>query len=112
MELVGLSYIGLNAVVDFLYSGELLLDGGNIVYVLEAAHLLQVRCYAFPDFYIFYNGSNKKCDVAHAFIYQCLDCIVEVYFELVGCFFFIFFFSFSETLDLKLVNTILHLSNM
>lgn len=43
VELVGLSYIGLNAVVDFLYSGELPLDGGNIDYVLEAAHLLQVR---------------------------------------------------------------------
>lgn len=43
VELVGLSYIGLNAVVDFLYSGELPLDGGNIDYVLEAAHLLQVK---------------------------------------------------------------------
>lgn len=43
VELVGMSYIGLNAVVDFLYSGELPLDGGNIDYVLEAAHLLQVR---------------------------------------------------------------------
>lgn len=42
VELVGLSYIGLRAVVDFLYSGELPLDGGNIDYVLEAAHLLQV----------------------------------------------------------------------
>ncbi|KAG7245314.1 hypothetical protein INR49_030869 [Caranx melampygus] len=41
VELVGVSYIGLKAVVDFLYSGELPLDGGNIVYVLEAAHLLQ-----------------------------------------------------------------------
>lgn len=37
-----MSYIGLTAVVDFLYSGELPLDGGNIDYVLEAAHLLQV----------------------------------------------------------------------
>lgn len=55
MELVGLSYIGLKTVVDFLYSGELLLDGGNIVYVLEAAHLLQVRCYAFPDYCCFLN---------------------------------------------------------
>lgn len=53
VELVGLSYIGLNTVVDFLYSGELLLDGGNIVYVLEAAHLLQVRCYAVPHFIVF-----------------------------------------------------------
>ncbi|KAE8295888.1 Kelch-like protein 36 [Larimichthys crocea] len=44
VELVGMSYIGLNAVVDFLYSGELPLDGGNIDYVLEAAHLLQVWC--------------------------------------------------------------------
>ncbi|XP_062317185.1 kelch-like protein 36 [Osmerus eperlanus] len=42
VELVGASYIGLKAVVDFLYSGELLLDGGNIDYVLETAHLLQV----------------------------------------------------------------------
>ncbi|XP_068613610.1 kelch-like protein 36 [Brachionichthys hirsutus] len=42
VELVGLSYIGLAAVVDFLYSGELPLDGGNIDHVLEAAHLLQV----------------------------------------------------------------------
>ncbi|XP_034082959.1 LOW QUALITY PROTEIN: kelch-like protein 36 [Gymnodraco acuticeps] len=42
VELVGMSYIGLKAVVDFLYSGELLLDGGNIESVLEAAHLLQV----------------------------------------------------------------------
>ncbi|XP_026167211.1 kelch-like protein 36 [Mastacembelus armatus] len=41
VELVGMSYIGLKAVVDFLYSGELPLDGGNINYVLEAAHLLQ-----------------------------------------------------------------------
>ncbi|XP_037307156.2 kelch-like protein 36 [Pungitius pungitius] len=40
--LVGISYIGLNAVVDFLYSGELPLDGGNIDHVLEASHLLQV----------------------------------------------------------------------
>lgn len=43
VELFGMSYIGLNAVVDFLYSGELPLDGDNIDYVLEAAHLLQVR---------------------------------------------------------------------
>lgn len=42
VELVGMSYIGLKAVVDFLYSGELPLDGGNIDHVLEAAHLLQV----------------------------------------------------------------------
>ncbi|XP_029993277.1 kelch-like protein 36 [Sphaeramia orbicularis] len=42
VELVGMSYIGLKAVVDFLYSGELPLDGGNIDFVLEAAHLLQV----------------------------------------------------------------------
>ncbi|XP_072241470.1 kelch-like protein 36 [Leuresthes tenuis] len=42
VELVGMSHIGLKAVVDFLYSGELSLDGGNIDYVLEAAHLLQV----------------------------------------------------------------------
>lgn len=43
VELFGMSHIGLNAVVDFLYSGELPLDGDNIDYVLEAAHLLQVR---------------------------------------------------------------------
>ncbi|XP_039989036.1 kelch-like protein 36 [Xiphias gladius] len=42
VELVGMSYVGLKAVVDFLYSGQLPLDGGNIDYVLEAAHLLQV----------------------------------------------------------------------
>lgn len=42
VELVGMSFIGLKAVVDFVYSGELPLDGGNIDYVLEAAHLLQV----------------------------------------------------------------------
>uniref|UniRef100_I3JX77 Kelch-like protein 36 n=1 Tax=Oreochromis niloticus TaxID=8128 RepID=I3JX77_ORENI len=42
VELVGMSFMGLKAVVDFLYSGELPLDGGNIDYVLEAAHLLQV----------------------------------------------------------------------
>ncbi|KAK7892090.1 hypothetical protein WMY93_024053 [Mugilogobius chulae] len=42
VELVGLSCIGLRAVVDFLYTAELQLDGGNIDYVLEAAHLLQV----------------------------------------------------------------------
>uniref|UniRef100_A0A3Q3QK03 Kelch-like protein 36 n=1 Tax=Monopterus albus TaxID=43700 RepID=A0A3Q3QK03_MONAL len=41
VELVGMSYIGLKAVVDFLYSGELPLDGGNIDCVLETAHLLQ-----------------------------------------------------------------------
>lgn len=37
-----MSHIGLNTVVNFLYSGELPLDGGNIDYVLEAAHFLQV----------------------------------------------------------------------
>lgn len=37
-----MSYLGLKAVVDFLYSGELPLDGGNIDNVLEAAHHLQV----------------------------------------------------------------------
>ncbi|XP_077049665.1 kelch-like protein 36 [Siphateles boraxobius] len=42
VELVGASYVGVKAVVDFLYSGELPLDGGNIDYVLETAHLLQV----------------------------------------------------------------------
>ncbi|MGH0123688.1 UNVERIFIED_CONTAM: hypothetical protein FKN15_028919 [Acipenser sinensis] len=42
VELVGASYIGLKAVIDFLYSSELPLDGGNIDYVLETAQLLQV----------------------------------------------------------------------
>ncbi|KAL4685923.1 hypothetical protein H8959_001520 [Pygathrix nigripes] len=42
VELIGASYIGLKAVVDFLYGGELVLDGGNIDYVLETAHLLQI----------------------------------------------------------------------
>ncbi|XP_055030446.2 kelch-like protein 36 isoform X2 [Misgurnus anguillicaudatus] len=42
VELVGASYVGVKAVVDFLYSGELPLDGGNIDYVLETAHMLQV----------------------------------------------------------------------
>uniref|UniRef100_A0ABI7WM09 Kelch-like protein 36 n=1 Tax=Felis catus TaxID=9685 RepID=A0ABI7WM09_FELCA len=42
VELVGASYIGLKAVVDFLYGGELALDGGNIDYILETAHLLQI----------------------------------------------------------------------
>ncbi|XP_053479458.1 kelch-like protein 36 [Ictalurus furcatus] len=42
VELVGASFVGVKAVVDFLYSGELPLDGGNIDYVLETAHLLQV----------------------------------------------------------------------
>ncbi|XP_042196266.1 kelch-like protein 36 [Callorhinchus milii] len=42
VELIGASYIGLKAVIDFLYSSELPLDGGNIDYVLETAHLLQI----------------------------------------------------------------------
>ncbi|XP_078526907.1 kelch-like protein 36 isoform X2 [Lissotriton helveticus] len=42
VELVGTSSIGLKAVLDFLYSNELLLDGGNIDYILETAHLLQI----------------------------------------------------------------------
>ncbi|XP_043937402.1 kelch-like protein 36 [Protopterus annectens] len=42
IELVGTSYIGLQAIVDFLYSGELPLDGGNIDYILETAHLFQI----------------------------------------------------------------------
>lgn len=42
IELVGASYVGVKAVIDFLYSGNLPLDGGNIDYVLETAHLLQV----------------------------------------------------------------------
>uniref|UniRef100_A0A8C5D3I3 Kelch-like protein 36 n=1 Tax=Gouania willdenowi TaxID=441366 RepID=A0A8C5D3I3_GOUWI len=42
VELIGVSITGLKAVVGFLYSGELSLDGGNIHHVLEAAHLLQV----------------------------------------------------------------------
>uniref|UniRef100_A0A8C5D4W1 Kelch-like protein 36 n=1 Tax=Gouania willdenowi TaxID=441366 RepID=A0A8C5D4W1_GOUWI len=44
VELIGVSITGLKAVVGFLYSGELSLDGGNIHHVLEAAHLLQLRC--------------------------------------------------------------------
>ncbi|XP_028304216.1 kelch-like protein 36 isoform X3 [Gouania willdenowi] len=43
VELIGVSITGLKAVVGFLYSGELSLDGGNIHHVLEAAHLLQVQ---------------------------------------------------------------------
>ncbi|TRY82837.1 hypothetical protein DNTS_022053, partial [Danionella cerebrum] len=42
VELVGTSYVGVKAVVDFLYSGELPLDGTNINSILETAHLLQV----------------------------------------------------------------------
>ncbi|KAM8946136.1 kelch-like protein 36 [Pelodytes ibericus] len=42
VELVGASYIGLKAVIDFLYNNDLSLDGGNIDYVLETAHLLQL----------------------------------------------------------------------
>lgn len=45
VELPGLSFPGLNMVVDFLYSGEIQLDRDNIDYVLEAAHHLQVRIY-------------------------------------------------------------------
>ncbi|PWA22131.1 hypothetical protein CCH79_00020158 [Gambusia affinis] len=43
VQLVGVSSVGLEAVLDFLYSGQLQLDGGNVEDVLEAAHLLQVR---------------------------------------------------------------------
>ncbi|XP_053556825.1 kelch-like protein 36 [Bombina bombina] len=42
VELVGASYIGLKAVIDFLYNNDLSLDGGNIDYILETAHLLQI----------------------------------------------------------------------
>nr|XP_034378564.1 kelch-like protein 36 isoform X2 [Arvicanthis niloticus] len=42
VELVGTSYVGLKAVVDFLYTSELELDGSNIDYILETAHLLQI----------------------------------------------------------------------
>lgn len=42
VELGGLSFEGLKVVVDFLYSGELQLDGRNVGAVLQAAHLLQV----------------------------------------------------------------------
>lgn len=42
VKLGGISHMGLNTVLNFLYSGELLLDGGNIGDVLEAAHFLQV----------------------------------------------------------------------
>uniref|UniRef100_A0A3B5L5A4 Kelch-like protein 36 n=1 Tax=Xiphophorus couchianus TaxID=32473 RepID=A0A3B5L5A4_9TELE len=43
VQLVGVSSVGLEAVLDFLYSGQLQLDGRNVHDVLEAAHLLQVR---------------------------------------------------------------------
>ncbi|XP_028304143.1 kelch-like protein 36 [Gouania willdenowi] len=36
VELIGVSITGLKAVVGFLYSGELSLDGGNIHHLLEA----------------------------------------------------------------------------
>ncbi|KAM9753744.1 LOW QUALITY PROTEIN: kelch-like protein 36 [Menidia menidia] len=42
VKLVGVSPVGLKAVVDFLYSGELSLDRENIGQVLQVAHLLQV----------------------------------------------------------------------
>lgn len=42
VELFGASYLGLKAIVDFLYGCELSLDGGNIDYILETAHLLQI----------------------------------------------------------------------
>ncbi|XP_028813892.1 kelch-like protein 36 [Denticeps clupeoides] len=42
VELVSASSAGVKAVVDFLYSGELPLDCGNVYCVLETAHLLQV----------------------------------------------------------------------
>ncbi|KAG7281519.1 hypothetical protein CRUP_007553 [Coryphaenoides rupestris] len=42
VELVGTSYCGLKAVVDFMYSGELPLNSENVNHVLETAHLLQV----------------------------------------------------------------------
>ncbi|XP_033012771.1 kelch-like protein 36 isoform X1 [Lacerta agilis] len=42
VELFGASYVGLKAIVDFLYGSELSLDGGNIDYILETAHLLQI----------------------------------------------------------------------
>nr|XP_040018711.1 kelch-like protein 36 [Gasterosteus aculeatus aculeatus] len=77
VELVGMSYVGLNAVVDFLYSGELPLDGGNIDRVLEASHLLQVRrcsaqrgwhCMASPNHLIYaIGGSDDHEDTAERF---------------------------------------------
>lgn len=42
VELIGVLYIGFKVVVDFLYGGELVLDGGNIDYVLEMVYLLQI----------------------------------------------------------------------
>ncbi|XP_063801776.1 kelch-like protein 36 [Pseudophryne corroboree] len=42
VELVGASYVGLKAVVDFLYTSDLTLDGVNTDYVLETSHLLQI----------------------------------------------------------------------
>ncbi|KAJ7311876.1 hypothetical protein JRQ81_006191 [Phrynocephalus forsythii] len=42
VELFGSSYLGLRAVMDFLYGGDLSLDSGNIEDILETAHLLQI----------------------------------------------------------------------
>ncbi|XP_063168926.1 kelch-like protein 36 isoform X2 [Candoia aspera] len=42
VELFGATGIGLTAVMDFLYGCDLFLNGGNIDYILETAHLLQI----------------------------------------------------------------------
>ena len=43
VELIGASYIGLKAMMDFLYGVELALGSGNAYYILEMAQLLQIR---------------------------------------------------------------------
>ena len=70
VELVGMSYIGLKAVVDFLYSGELLLDGGNIESVLEAAHLLQVTNGTLPVKHIMYIAGELGCITFNYSMYE------------------------------------------
>ncbi|XP_054885807.1 kelch-like protein 36 isoform X2 [Poeciliopsis prolifica] len=42
VQLEGVTSVGLEVVLDFLYSGQLQLDGRNVDDVLEAAHLLQL----------------------------------------------------------------------
>ncbi|EPQ13186.1 Kelch-like protein 36 [Myotis brandtii] len=64
VELISASYIGLKAVVDFLYGGELMLDSGNIVYILETleiAHLL--RIWTVVDFYCEYLEQEVSKDI-------------------------------------------------
>lgn len=49
--------------MDFLYSGELPLDGGNIDHVLEAAHLLQVSS-GFELLELFFDTLNNEYSTA------------------------------------------------